>query len=333
MDYRSNLENNSESSARFIQTQKNDQHVSLENKFNLHLSFTSYTTLIRGGEYMKRNSLKKWSFIGLISIAIGLAVMLLFQKSLLVFADKTVTTDEPIAIATPTIFVPGTNGTVDRFDGLIKTIGATDVLKVTVQTDGTVTSTGNLTADTSQPIIVIGFEDSSDDTLSSQGEWYQLALAYIQQYYSFDTYNYLGHSNGGLVITSYLENNQKSSDPTLAKLITLGTPYNDTSDAYNDAVTSFTQIKDTSALLTTYLKNTENISSTLQVLNIAGEVDDTASDGTVPVQSVFSGRLIYQEQVASYQEILIEGSDTSHSELVENATVIQYLKNFFWSAA
>lgn len=278
-----------------------------------------------------QSGLKKWSVIGMASFAIAIVVIVLFQKSLLVFADKTITTDEPITIETPTIFVPGTNGTVDRFDGLFKTLGATDILKVTVQTDGTVTSTGNLKANTTHPIIVIGFEDSSDDTLSSQGHWYQLALVYIQKYYSFTTYNYFGHSNGGLVITSYLENNQEATDPALAKLITLGTPYNDTSDAYNEAVTSFTSIKDTSKLLTTYLKNTENIPAGIQMLNIAGEVEETASDGTVPVQSVFSGRLIYKEQVASYQELLIEGNKTGHSELVENEEVIQQLKDFFWS--
>lgn len=267
----------------------------------------------------------------LLIVGVILVFFLLFQKSLTAFAEKFTPTSEPVAIQTPTIFVPGTNGTVNRFNGLINTLDSkADVLKVTVDTDGTVSSKGKLTSTTEHPIIVIAFKDSSDKTLPVQGKWYQLALRYIQEKYSFETYNYLGHSNGGLVITSYLEEFQQPDDPKLAKLITLGTPYNDTKKKYNEAVTSFTKLKETSNLLEGYLTNLENIPDTIEMLNIAGEVDDTASDNTVPVQSVFSGRYIYQDQVANYQEVLIQGDKTSHSELVENQKVIQLLKDFFW---
>ncbi|EOH97293.1 hypothetical protein UAY_02449 [Enterococcus moraviensis ATCC BAA-383] len=267
----------------------------------------------------------------LLIVGVVLVFFLLFQKSLTAFAEKFTPSSEPVTIQTPTILVPGTNGTVNRFNGLIKTIDKTaDVLKVTVATDGTVTSKGKLTSSTEHPMIVIAFEDSSDDTLPIQGKWYQSALRYIQEKYFFETYNYLGHSNGGLVITSYLEAFQQASDPKIAKLITVGTPYNDTSKKYNEAVTSFTHIKETSELLNGYLKGSENIPNTIKMLNIAGEVGDSASDNTVPVKSVFSGRYIYQENVAEYQEVLIQGIDTSHSELVENEEVINILTNFFW---
>lgn len=267
----------------------------------------------------------------LLIVGVVLMLFLLLQKGITAFAEKFTPTSEPVAIQIPTIFVPGTNGTVNRLNGLIKTLDLkADVLKVTVATDGTVSSKGKLTSSTKHPMIVIAFEDSSNKTLSVQGKWYQLALRYIQEKYSFETYNYLGHSNGGLVITSYLEEFQQSDDPKLAKLITLGTPYNDTLKKYNDAVTSFTQLKETSDLLKGYLTNLENIPDTIKMLNIAGEVNDTASDNTVPVQSVFSGRYIFQDQVAEYQEILIKGENTSHSELVENQRVAQLVKDFFW---
>ncbi|WP_207695355.1 hypothetical protein DOK67_0001809 [Enterococcus sp. DIV0212c] len=264
-------------------------------------------------------------------VGVVLMLFLLFQKSLTAFAEKFVQNSEPVEIQAPTILVPGTNGTVNRFNGLIKSLDPkADVLKVTVATDGTVSSKGKLTSSTNHPMIVIAFKDSSNSTLPVQGKWYQLALSYIQEKYSFETYNYLGHSNGGLVITSYLEEFQQATDPKLAKLITLGTPYNDTSEKYNEAAISFTQLKETSDLLKGYLKNLENIPNTIEMLNIAGEVDDTASDNTVPVQSVFSGRYIFQDQVAEYQEVLIQGENTSHSELVENQKVVQLLKDFFW---
>lgn len=279
---------------------------------------------------LKQN--RRVSLIVAIMMISGLFFFLV-GNSLFVFAEKLTVPKEAVEIQTPTIFVPGTNGTVNRFDSLIsqlKTENQGNVLKITVNKDGSITKKGSLTADDSQPIIVVGFEDSSDETLDIQGKWFQQALAEIQKYYHFDSYNYVGHSNGGLVITSYLEEFQEATDPSLAKLVTIGTPFNDTSTTYNDEVTSFTKIKQTSDLLTGYLESIENIPETIQMMNIAGEVDDTASDNTVPVQSVFSGRYIYQEQIESYQELLIKGKDTDHSALVENQQVIDELKDFFW---
>lgn len=281
----------------------------------------------------QERTVKSW-MIQLFSMA---AIMLLFiflgQKSLTVFADKSLENNPPIPIQTPTIMVPGTNGTVDRFDGLIKALKVnerSEVLKVTVATDGTTSFSGNLSPLSEHPIIVIAFEDSSDDTLAVQGKWYQQALTAIQKKYIFKTYNYLGHSNGGLVITSYLENFLLTEDPKLNKLITLGTPYNGTSDKVNDTVTNAGEVKQVSQLLKSYVQNRHEIPSTIAMLNIAGEIEDSATDGTVPVQSVFSGSMIYQENVSDYQELLIQGERTKHSELVENEEFIKQLQAFFW---
>ncbi|GGC75836.1 alpha/beta hydrolase [Enterococcus wangshanyuanii] len=281
----------------------------------------------------QERTVKSW-MIQLFSMA---ALMLLFiflgQKSLIVFADKSLENNQPTAIQTPTIMVPGTNGTVDRFDGLIKALKVneqSEVLKVTVATDGTASFSGKLSPSSEHPIIVVAFDDSSDDTLAIQGKWYQQALEAIQKKYTFKTYNYLGHSNGGLVITSYLENFRLADDPELNKLITLGTPYNGTSSKENDAVTNFSEVKQVSQSLTSYVQKRHELPSTIKMLNIAGEIENDATDGTVPVQSVFSGRMIYQESITDYQELLIQGEKTKHSELVENTEVIQQLRSFFW---
>lgn len=281
----------------------------------------------------QERTVKSW-MMQLFSMAtITLLFIFLGQKSLTVFADKSLENNQPIPIQTPTIMVPGTNGTADRFDGLIKALKVneqSEVLKVTVATDGTTSFTGKLSPSSEHPIIVIAFEDSSDDTLAIQGKWYQQALTAIQKKYILKTYNYLGHSNGGLVITSYLENFLLTEDPKLNKLITLGTPYNGTSDKENDTVTNTGEVKQVSQLLKSYLQNRHEIPSTIDMLNIAGEIEDSATDGTVPVQSVFSGSMIYQENVSGYQELLIQGERTKHSELVENEEFIKQLQAFFW---
>ncbi|MFK4566847.1 alpha/beta hydrolase [Enterococcus sp. UD-01] len=262
----------------------------------------------------------------LLTVAISIIGLFLFQKSLTVFAVKTNET-EPISIQQPTIFVPGTNGTAERFNGLFKqlTDEQTDILKLTVQTDGTISVKGQLTSISEHPLIVVAFADSSDETLPLQGSWFQLALNYLQKYYLFDSYNYVGHSNGGLVITSYLENFRQSQDPALNKLVTIATPFNDTSQKYNTLKTTFTKVKKESLLLKENLQNKANIPSTIQVLAIAGE-----NDSTVPIMSAFSSRFIYQKQTAAYQELLIQGKETSHSELVENEQVIQAIRENLW---
>ncbi|MCA5011507.1 MULTISPECIES: alpha/beta hydrolase [unclassified Enterococcus] len=281
----------------------------------------------------QERTVKSWMIQFFSMAAIMLLFIFLGQKSLTVFADKSLENNPPIPIQTPTIMVPGTNGTVDRFDGLIKALKVneqSEVLKVTVATDGTTSFSGKLSPSSEHPIIVIAFEDSSDDTLAVQGKWYQQALTAIQKKYIFKTYNYLGHSNGGLVITSYLENFLLTEDPELNKLITLGTPYNGTSDKENDTVTNAGEVKQVSQLLKSYVQNRHEIPSTIDMLNIAGEIEDSATDGTVPVQSVFSGSMIYQENVSDYQELLIQGERTKHSELVENKEFIKQLQAFFW---
>jgi uncharacterized alpha/beta hydrolase family protein len=280
--------------------------------------------LFKGADLMKRMKVEILQI--LLTIAISIIGLFLFQKSLLVFAAK-INEAELISIHQPTIFVPGTNGTTERFNGLFKQLSdeQTEILKLTVQTDGTISVKGQLTGISEHPLIVVAFADSSDETLPRQGSWFQLALNYLQKYYLFDSYNYVGHSNGGLVITSYLENFRQNQDPVLNKLITIATPFNDTSQKYNTLETTFTEVKKASPLLKKSLQSKENIPSAIQVLAIAGE-----ADSTVPLMSAFSSRFIYQKQVAAYRELLIRGTETSHSKLVENKQVIQAIRENLW---
>lgn len=233
-------------------------------------------------------------------------------------------------ITEPVVMVPGTGATVDRFDGLIRSLKKTysdiDVLKITVAEDGSLTVSGSISQDSQHPIIVIGFANSSDDTLSQQGGWYQKALAYATQRYHFQSYDYLGHSNGGLVITQYLENDQQATDPKLAKLITLGTPYNYTEWADNADSSQLTTVKSETAQLQDYLSKISQIPDDIQMVNIAGMKNGQNTDGTVPLTSVLTGQLIYGNS-DSYQEVTV---DAGHSDLVTNSEVQSQLIKTFW---
>ena len=121
-------------------------------------------------------------------------------------------------IATPLILVPGTYGTQNRFDEMLATLKTTmpdlSVEKITVHTDGTLKVTGKIKKSSQHPVFVIAFEEAEDgiEAISQQAQWFQQVLHSILDFYDFETYNFVGHSNGGLVFTEYLENLQKVTD-------------------------------------------------------------------------------------------------------------------------
>lgn len=240
--------------------------------------------------------------------------------------------DSPLAIPAPVIMVPGTNGDVDRFDSLVNSLKETeknvDELKITVNKDDSITSSGQFTKETKRPIIAIAFEDGSDPSLPKQARWFQKALEYAEKHYTFNTYDYLGYSNGGLIITGYLENEQKSNDPALYHLITLGTPYNDTSWDYNENSSTFTKPKAESDLLKYYLKNKQNIPKNITVYNIAGNVENQNTDTTVPLTSVLAGRMIYGES-EKYKEIIVN-EQADHGSLIENPKTLKLIKEYLF---
>lgn len=237
-----------------------------------------------------------------------------------------------LSISEPVVMVPGTNGNVDQFDGLIKTLkkkeSGIDVVKLTVETDGSVHAAGKFSIETKHPILVVAFDDGSDESLPKQSEWLQRAFAYAEQFYTFSTYDYLGYSNGGLILTGYLENEQQKSDPLLNHLVTLGTPYNGTSWEDNDNSTVFTEPRKKSALLTDYLKGRDNIPKNISVYNISGNIDNQNTDGTVPLTSVLAGRLIYGDS-KSYQEITVD-ENADHSSLIENTKTVQLIQKYLF---
>lgn len=269
--------------------------------------------------------------LSIIVLFFGLISIILFQKLDPVHASRTNST---LAIPAPVIMVPGTNGDVDRFDSLIDSLKQNqknvDTIKITVNTDDSITATGKFTKKTQRPIIVIAFEDGSDPSLPKQSRWFQLALAYAEEQYTFNTYDYLGYSNGGLVITGYLENEQKNNDPSLNHLVTLGTPYNDTSWEYNTDSDTFTKPKAESDLLRYYLKNTQNIPKNITMYNIAGNVDKQNTDTTVPLTSVLAGRMIYGDS-EKYKEIIVD-EDAEHSSLIENPETLDLLQNYLFES-
>ena len=223
----------------------------------------------------------------------------------------------------PIIMIPGSSATENRFDGLVAKLNQDrqgtkhSLLKVKIWNDGRMTYSGSIDTKDNEPIIVIGFENNKDgySNIKKQAKMVNQAFEALQSKYNFNNFKGLGHSNGGLIYTAFIENYLGDYDVDLKTLMTIGTPYN------------FTEIniKNKSEMLADFIKAREAIPTTLHMYSVAGTITYD-SDELVPDASVSAGKYIYQNQAASYTEITVTGEDAQHSDLPTNDEVVALIK-------
>ena len=223
----------------------------------------------------------------------------------------------------PIIMIPGSSATENRFDGLVTKLNQDrqgtkhSLLKVKVWNDGSITYSGSIDAKDNEPIIVIGFENNKDgySNIKKQVKMVNQAFEALQSKYNFNNFKGLGHSNGGLIYTAFIENYLGDYDVDLRTLMTIGTPYNFTE----------TNIKNKSEMLADFIKAREAIPTTLHMYSVAGTITYD-SDELVPDASVSAGKYIYQNQAETYTEITVTGEDAQHSDLPTNDEVVALIK-------
>lgn len=224
----------------------------------------------------------------------------------------------------PVIMIPGSSATVNRFNGLVTKLNQNkqgvkhSLLKVKVWNDGHISYQGSIAAKDNEPIIVIGFENNKDgyNNIKKQAAMVNQAFEALQERYSFNNFKGIGHSNGGLIYTAFLENYLGDYDVEIKKLMTIGTPYN-----FKE-----TNINNKSEMLADFIANRSNIPSNLTMLSVAGTITYD-SDELVPDASVSAGKYIYQNQAARYTEVTVTGEDAQHSDLPTNDEVIRLIQN------
>ena len=223
----------------------------------------------------------------------------------------------------PIIMIPGSSATENRFDGLVAKLNQDrqgtkhSLLKVKIWNDGRMTYSGSIDTKDNEPIIVIGFENNKDgySNIKKQAKMVNQAFEALQSKYNFNNFKGLGHSNGGLIYTAFIENYLGDYDVDLRTLMTIGTPYNFTE----------TNIKNKSEMLTDFIKAREAIPTTLHMYSVAGTITYD-SDELVPDASVSAGKYIYQNQAETYTEITVTGEDAQHSDLPTNDEVVALIK-------
>ncbi len=271
---------------------------------------------------MPRN-VKKWSIIFLIASLIGIGI-LAWPSIQWMHKNVTAISKRHDSNMSPVIFIPGSSATQNRFDGLIDKLNDRrgkrhSLLKVTVHTNDRISYSGSIRPRDNEPFIVVGFENNKDgySNIKKQAKWFSIAFNALAKKYQFNNFKAIGHSNGGLVYTMYLENYFNRDDISIKKLMTIGSPYN----------FSETSLSYKTRMLSDFIKQRKKIPKTLSVYSIIG-TQNFDNDGIVPARSAEAGKYIYQGQAQHYTEITVTGNDAQHSDLPQNQQIINLIEQY-----
>ncbi|WP_162921712.1 alpha/beta hydrolase [Listeria costaricensis] len=271
-------------------------------------------------------------------IAALLAVVVLVSAAMLTLhftqqkaAEKPAAVD--LSKQVPIIAIHGTGGGTYTFDeareALTRRGEIRGELAVTVRHDQSLEFSGSLDQNAQHPFISIAFEENE----AEPSEWANGltgALKELKRLYQFKEVDALGYSNGGLALVDYLEKPEsKTGLPDMRRLIVLGAPFNDLDMEQNEEPVSADDTEEHSDMLDDLLSKKNQIPASLEVLSVAGNLEDTDSDGIVPLESALSSRLIFEHQAKDYQEIVLTSPDADHGNLPDLPEVTDLMERFF----
>ena len=223
----------------------------------------------------------------------------------------------------PIIMIPGSSATVNRFDGMVKKLNNMDhkrhsLLKVKVYNNGQITYTGRVRRGDNEPFFVVGFENNHDgySNIKKQAKMFNRAFNQLKNRYDFNNFKGIGHSNGGLIYTYFLEHYFNEDQITMKRLMTIGTPYN-----FSEPTSRRTE------MLQAFIKNRDELPSNIDMYSVGGS-ENYVEDGIVPLSSVLAGKYVYQGAVKHYTQITVTGKLAQHSSLPQNTEVLDLVQRY-----
>ncbi len=223
----------------------------------------------------------------------------------------------------PVIMIPGSSASVNRFDTLVAKINRRDrqnhsLLKVKVYNNGKITYTGQIRQGDNEPFIVVGFQNNHDgySNIKKQAKMFNAAFNQLKRQYNFNNFKGIGHSNGGLIYTYFLEHYFNERQIRLKRLMTIGSPYN-----FAEPVSRRTQ------MLNDFIKYRNKLPDNLTMYSVAGS-KNYVEDGIVPLSSVLAGKYVYQGAVKHYTQITVTGKLAQHSALPQNNQVLALIRRY-----
>ncbi|MFD2623963.1 alpha/beta fold hydrolase [Salibacterium salarium] len=234
---------------------------------------------------------------------------------------------------TPTLFIHGFKGGSGSFHSLLNRFDYHDWgskgLTFYVSASGNLQMEGSM-SDGENPFIQIIFENNRA-SLDHQTLWVQKIMTTLRETYDIKQVNLVGHSMGGLTATNFLLHNQTGNYPEVNKLVVMGSPFQGIDDEnyfstnYGEATKD---LKPESESLRSMIQNNGNFNENIDVLAVAGVINNKNSDGVVHVSSALGIQDIVPSAI--YNEAIIKDVYATHSGLHEHPVVDQKIAHFLW---
>lgn len=237
-----------------------------------------------------------------------------------------------------TLFFHGYGGTKHSMGGMIQRLcsryQATHTLDLTVNTDGTIQTSGTFEQADKPVLINVLFADNKNNEWN-QAEWIYQSLQFVKAQYHVEKVNVVGHSMGGVSLFRFLETYQNQGElPTVEHFISIAAPLNEFLDTSNEqSVDSLLQQGPTqiSPRYQDFQNNIANFPKNVQVSLFAGQLSASdLSDGTVPLTSALAVNQLLSSQQIPVETFVFKGVLAQHSALHANPKVDKRIAEIIW---
>lgn len=287
-----------------------------------------------------------YHILGLLAVGVMIVLLWFFWPSNKETAPKAAHSNQKQVTTTPkevkaypvTLFFHGYGGTKHSMGGMIQRLSsryqATHTLDLTVNTDGTIQTSGTFEQADKPVLINVLFADNKNNEWN-QAEWIYQALQFVKTQYHVEKVNVVGHSMGGVSLFRFLETYQNQGElPTVEHFISIAAPLNEFLDTSNEqSVDGLLQQGPTqiSPRYQDFQNNIANFPKNVQVSLFAGQLSASdLSDGTVPLTSALAVNQLLSSQQIPVETFVFKGILAQHSALHANPKVDKRIVEILW---
>ena len=169
-----------------------------------------------------------YRILGLLAVGVMIVLLWFFwpshkenaPKAAHINQKQVTTTPKEVKVYPVTLFFHGYGGTKHSMGGIIQRLcsryQATHTLDLTVNTDGTIQTSGTFEQADKPVLINVLFADNKNNEWN-QAEWIYQALQFVKAQYHVEKVNVVGHSMGGVSLFCFLETYQNQGElPTVS---------------------------------------------------------------------------------------------------------------------
>ena len=287
-----------------------------------------------------------YRILGLLAVGVMIVLLWFFWPSNKETAPKAAHSNQKQVTTTPkevkaypvTLFFHGYGGTKYSMGGIIQRLcsryQAKHTLDLTVNTDGTIQTSGTFEQADRLVLINVLFADNKNNEWN-QAEWIYQALQFVKTQYHVEKVNVVGHSMGGVSLFRFLETYQNQGElPTVEHFISIAAPFNEFLDTSNEqSLDQLLQQGPTqiSPRYQDFQNNIANFPKNVRVSLFAGQLSTSdLSDGTVPLTSALAVNQLLSSQQIPVETFVFKGILAQHSALHANPKVDKRIAEILW---